>query len=106
MQSHIKIKMHFKCIIGILDFEREKKQKINIKLEVKSDDFLDYSLLCEWIKKIYKKNKFHLLEDSVRFILENIKDFDNNINYIKIKISKPNIIKNAKVSIKDSKIFK
>ncbi|EAH6356398.1 TPA: dihydroneopterin aldolase, partial [Campylobacter jejuni] len=22
MQSHIKIKFHFKCIIGILDFER------------------------------------------------------------------------------------
>ncbi|ELU1712602.1 dihydroneopterin aldolase, partial [Campylobacter jejuni] len=28
MQSHIKIKFHFKCIIGILDFERKKKQKI------------------------------------------------------------------------------
>ncbi|EAJ2680976.1 dihydroneopterin aldolase, partial [Campylobacter jejuni] len=27
MQSHIKIKFHFKCIIGILDFERRKKQK-------------------------------------------------------------------------------
>ncbi|EAI0680590.1 TPA: dihydroneopterin aldolase, partial [Campylobacter jejuni] len=26
MQSHIKIKFHFKCIIGILDFERRKKQ--------------------------------------------------------------------------------
>ncbi|EAH7440052.1 dihydroneopterin aldolase, partial [Campylobacter jejuni] len=25
MQSHIKIKFHFKCIIGILDFERKKK---------------------------------------------------------------------------------
>ncbi|EAH6479109.1 TPA: dihydroneopterin aldolase, partial [Campylobacter jejuni] len=25
MQSHIKIKFHFKCIIGILDFERRKK---------------------------------------------------------------------------------
>ncbi|EAB5359890.1 TPA: dihydroneopterin aldolase, partial [Campylobacter jejuni] len=24
MQSHIKIKFHFKCIIGILDFERRK----------------------------------------------------------------------------------
>ncbi|EJE1672349.1 TPA: dihydroneopterin aldolase, partial [Campylobacter jejuni] len=24
MQSHIKIKFHFKCIIGILDFERKK----------------------------------------------------------------------------------
>ncbi|EAH6652912.1 dihydroneopterin aldolase, partial [Campylobacter jejuni] len=23
MQSHIKIKFHFKCIIGILDFERK-----------------------------------------------------------------------------------
>ncbi|MBJ6705730.1 dihydroneopterin aldolase, partial [Campylobacter jejuni] len=26
MQSHIKIKFHFKCIIGILDFDRRKKQ--------------------------------------------------------------------------------
>ncbi|MCW1562573.1 dihydroneopterin aldolase, partial [Campylobacter jejuni] len=34
MQSHI-IKFHFKCIIGILDFERRKKQKIIIKLKAK-----------------------------------------------------------------------
>ncbi|EAI9012029.1 dihydroneopterin aldolase, partial [Campylobacter coli] len=27
MQSHINIKMQFKCIIGILKFERKKKQK-------------------------------------------------------------------------------
>ncbi|EOH2343586.1 dihydroneopterin aldolase, partial [Campylobacter jejuni] len=35
MQSHIKIKFRFKCIIGILDFERKKKQKIIIKLKAK-----------------------------------------------------------------------
>ncbi|EAI0374164.1 dihydroneopterin aldolase, partial [Campylobacter jejuni] len=55
MQSHIKIKFHFKCIIGILDFERRKKQKIIIKLKAKANEFLNYAEVITKIKTWYQK---------------------------------------------------
>lgn len=58
MQSHIKIKFHFKCIIGILDFER-KKQKIIIKLKAKANEFLNYAEVITKIKTWYKKKNLH-----------------------------------------------
>ncbi|EAC2147143.1 dihydroneopterin aldolase, partial [Campylobacter coli] len=51
MQSHINIKMQFKCIIGILKFERKKKQKVCIYLTAKANDFLDYAKVSKRIKK-------------------------------------------------------
>lgn len=63
MQSHIKIKFRFQCIIGILDFERKKKQTIIIKLKAKSDEFLNYSEIITKIKTYYKKENFILLKN-------------------------------------------
>lgn len=99
MQSHIKIKLKFKCIIGILDFERHKSQKIVLKLEAKSKDFLDYAKLCKILKKSYKKQKFELLEESLDFIFAELKKLYPSLSYLKAKITKPKIIKKAKVSV-------
>ncbi|KGI56547.1 dihydroneopterin aldolase [Campylobacter sp. MIT 97-5078] len=96
MQSHIKIKLQFKCIIGILDFEREKKQKIIIKLKAKSSDFLDYALICKWLKKTFKEERFKLLEEALSFINLHLKELYPNLIFIKISIYKPKIIKKAK----------
>lgn len=52
MQSHIKVSLEFKCIIGLLDFERIQEQKVLIELEAKSKKFLDYAKLCTRIEKI------------------------------------------------------
>lgn len=58
----------FKCIIGILDFERVKKQKVIINLsfdyDFSKDNFIDYSEVANLVKKSMKKNKFKLLEDA------------------------------------------
>ncbi|ECR6749753.1 dihydroneopterin aldolase, partial [Campylobacter coli] len=53
MQSYINIKMQFKCIIGILKFERKKKQKVCVHLKAKANDFLDYAKVSKKIKKYY-----------------------------------------------------
>lgn len=62
----------FKCIIGILDFERVKKQKVIINLsfdyDFSKDNFIDYSEVANLVKKSMKKNKFKLLEDAVKTI--------------------------------------
>ena len=98
MQSCIKIKLKFSCIIGILPFEREKKQKVVLKLKAKSDEFLDYAVLCEWLEFTYKKRKFELLEESLEFVADKLKQTHPALYALKITISKPHIIKNAKVS--------
>ena len=87
----------FKCIIGILDFERIKKQRviINISFEYdfSKDLFIDYSEISNLIKTTMKKEKFLLLEDAILH-LENLLNNSYQISNLYIKISKPNILKN------------
>ena len=92
----------FKCIIGILDFERIKKQRviINISFEYdfSIDFFIDYSEISNLIKSTMKKEKFLLLEDAILH-LENLLNNSYQISNLYIKISKPNILKNCIVSL-------
>ena len=92
----------FKCIIGILDFERVKKQKVIINLsfdyDFGKDNFIDYSEVANLVKKSMKKNIFKLLEDAVKTIKKVLED-SYTIKNLKLKISKPNILKDCIVSI-------
>ncbi len=92
----------FKCIIGILDFERIKKQRviINISFEYdfSKDLFIDYSEISNLIKSTMKKEKFLLLEDAILH-LENLLNNSYQISNLYIKISKPNILKDCVVSL-------
>jgi dihydroneopterin aldolase len=92
----------FKCIIGILDFERVKKQKvvINISFEYKfkKDVFIDYSEISSLVESKMKKKKFLLIEDAIIFLKAKLyKKYQ--INNLLIYISKPNILKNCIVSV-------
>ena len=92
----------FKCIIGILDFERIKKQKVIINIsfeyEYSKDLFIDYSEISALVKKTMKEQKFLLLEDAILYI-ESLLQNSYKIHNLKIKISKPNILKNCIVSL-------
>jgi dihydroneopterin aldolase len=92
----------FNCIIGILDFERIKKQKviINISFEYdySKDLFIDYSEISALVKKTMKERKFLLLEDAILYI-ESLLQNSYKIYTLNIKISKPNILKNCIVSL-------
>ncbi|CAM3839276.1 dihydroneopterin aldolase [Arcobacter cloacae] len=94
----------FKCIIGILDFERIKKQKVVINLSFEynfsNDDFINYATVAELVEKTMKKEKFLLLEDAILH-LETLLNNSYNISNLKIKISKPNILKNCVVSLEN-----
>lgn len=106
MQSCIKIKLKLSCIIGILPFEREKKQKVLIKLKAKSAEFLDYAVLCEWLKHTYKKQKFELVEESLEFVANELKKIHPALCSLQISITKPHIIKNARAGAFVKKKFK
>ena len=92
----------FKCIIGILDFERVKKQKvvINVSFEYKfkKDVFIDYSEISSLIESQMKKKKFLLIEDAIIFLQSKLYKM-YNITNLYIKISKPKILKNCIVSV-------
>jgi dihydroneopterin aldolase len=92
----------FKCIIGILDFERTKKQKviINISFEYNfsKDMFINYAEISQLVKTTMKEKKFLLLEDAILH-LENLLNTSYQILNLYIKISKPNILKNCVVSL-------
>lgn len=94
--------LKFKCIIGILDSERIKKQKviINISFEYtfKKNVFIDYSEISSLVQSQMKKKKFLLIEDAIIFLKAKIYKL-YNINNLHIHISKPNIIKNCIVSV-------
>lgn len=95
MKSHIKLKIRLKCIIGLLKKERKHKQKIKIKIECKSNNFLDYAKVDKVVRKTYKKQKFKTIEKSQAKISKILKDIFPDIYYIKIKTSKKDILKNS-----------
>ncbi|MFW2307199.1 dihydroneopterin aldolase [Aliarcobacter butzleri] len=92
----------FKCIIGILDFERVKKQKVIINLSFEyafsNDKFIDYSEVVDLIKQTMKKEKFQLIEDAILYLTKLLNQ-TYEIKNLKLKISKPTILKDCIVSL-------
>ena len=93
-------------IIGFYKHEKEKKQKIifNIVLDIDQSSLpdekdiksiVDYEKITNKLENLTKSKKYNFLEslaeDSFKEIFE-----DKRINSIKIKIEKPEAIKNAK----------
>ncbi|PID48158.1 MAG: dihydroneopterin aldolase [Proteobacteria bacterium] len=91
--------LSFKCIIGLLDFERKRVQRVilDVGLVVKDDDFVDYAKVARLIKKTYKKEKFFKVEDSLLRVSEVLKKKFPQIQRIKIKIIKPDILSKCRV---------
>ncbi|MDK2061945.1 MULTISPECIES: dihydroneopterin aldolase [Arcobacteraceae] len=92
----------FKCIIGILDFERVKKQKVIINLSFEynfsNDKFIDYAQVVDLIKQTMKKEKFQLIEDAILYLTKLLNQ-TYEIKNLKLKISKPTILKDCIVSL-------
>jgi dihydroneopterin aldolase len=95
----------FKCIIGILDFERRIPQDviINLKLvyEFNNTDFINYADVAELIKTTMQESKFELIEDALIALFSLLKEKYPNISSLFIKITKPSILENCTVSVSD-----
>jgi len=98
----------FYTIIGLLDFERIKEQKVIVNLKAtykyKNGNFIDYVEICNIIKENLKNSKFKLLEDAIKSTAKKILKRYKNIKKLKLEIIKPDILDDAKVSL--SKTFK
>ena len=105
MKQNLKInikELTFKCIIGILPFERKEKQRVVINVSFnyiyKKDYFIDYSEVSDFIKKQMKKKKFELLEEAIAYMEGKLYKL-YKINNLKIEISKPDILSDCIVSL-------
>ena len=95
----------FNTSIGIHDFEKEKEQKIKFNIEIDINPLLkayendlnsivNYESVINKIKLITKKKHYNLLETLAEDIFSEL-FLSKNIIKIKLRIEKPEIIKNT-----------
>ena len=100
--------LKFQCIIGILDFERKKEQNVIINLTVDYNyinDFLNYADITEFIKTTMKKKKYLLIEDALEDLSKLLHKNFSMINQLHLKITKPSILPDCKVSVENQYLF-
>jgi len=102
MTIHIE-KLTFDAIIGILDFERTSKQTVIVETKInyiyEKNSIINYAIVINLIENLIKNKQYRLLEDALESLSEElIREFPQ-ISYLYLKISKPNIIKNASVAL-------
>jgi len=102
MRIHIK-ELEIYAILGILDFERLKEQKIVIDVEIlyeySKNYFINYADISNLIEKSLIKNKFLLIEEALLSVEQEIINLYPKIKELEIEIKKPDIMPNSVVSI-------
>tara|TARA_B110000259_G_scaffold29927_1_gene32326 strand:- start:281 stop:691 length:411 start_codon:yes stop_codon:yes gene_type:complete len=95
----------FNTLIGIHDFEKKKEQQIKFNIEIDInpllkgaendlDSIVNYENVIKKIKLITQKKHYNLLETLAEEIFSNL-FVSKNIIKIKLRIEKPEIIKNT-----------
>jgi dihydroneopterin aldolase len=96
-------------IIGLLDFERERTQRVLVDLELNynysSETFIDYADLVLLIEKELKEKRYELLEEALFGIKAVICRAYPHILSLTLKVAKPDIIPNCSVALSDSWTF-
>jgi len=102
MTIHIE-DLTFDVIIGLLDFEREKPQRVILNLEANyeySDDtFIDYADIVLLMQNKLKEKRYELLESALLGLKEVLHTSYPQLNSLSIKISKPDILPECTVSL-------
>lgn len=101
--------LRFRCIIGILDFERETLQDVIVNLEIEylfQEQFINYADVAKMVKMLMINRKYLLLEDAIAEISRNLKENFQQINTLKLKITKPSVLSDCKVSVEEFFHFK
>lgn len=107
MQIHIE-ELTFDAIIGILDFERTTPQKLILTIRIDysyNGDFINYAEVSQLSKELFLTQKFHLLEDALITLSRELKSHFPLIEKLFIKITKPNILPDCKVSLSETYEF-
>jgi len=105
MTIHIE-ELTFDVIIGLLDFERDKSQRVIINLKASydySDDkFIDYADMVLLMQNELKVTRYKLLENALLGLKEILYTTYPQLKTLSIKISKPDILDTCVVSLSNT----
>ncbi|GAA8625763.1 dihydroneopterin aldolase [Helicobacter pylori] len=92
----------FETILGILEFERLKPQKISVNLDLfytqlPNKAYLDYIKIQDLIQKMMQENQYLLIEDALKDLSHALKARYSEISELYLKISKLEISPNFQV---------
>ncbi len=92
----------FEAILGILEFERLKPQKIIVNLDLfytqlPNKAYLDYMEIQELIQKMMQEKQYLLIEDALKDLSHALKTRYSAISELYLKISKLEISPNSQV---------
>ncbi|GAA9617671.1 dihydroneopterin aldolase [Helicobacter pylori] len=92
----------FETILGILEFERLKPQKISVDLDLfytqlPNKTYLDYMEIQEIIQKMMQEKQYLLIEDALKDLCHALKMRYSEISELHLKISKLEISPNSQV---------
>lgn len=92
----------FETILGILEFERLKPQKISVNLdlfytELPNKAYLDYMEIQELIQNTMQEKQYLLIEDALKDLIHILKTRYKEISELYLKISKLEISPNSQV---------
>ena len=93
----------FDVIIGLLDFERDRPQRVILNLDASYDysdnAFIDYADMVLLIQEELKAKRYELLENALLGLKEILTTAYPNIQRLSLKISKPDILPECTVSL-------
>ena len=102
MTIHIE-DLTFDVIIGLLDFERDRPQRVIINLQASydynSDQFIDYADMVLLIQNELKEKRYELLENALLGLKEVLTTTYPDLQTLSLKISKPDILSQCTVSL-------
>jgi len=92
-------------IIGILEFERETKQRVVIWLEAEypytHGEFINYADIVTLIQTDITTQQYTLLEDALIGLIGRLVATYPTITQLKIKIEKPDILPDCSVALSE-----
>jgi dihydroneopterin aldolase len=92
----------FKAILGLLEKERKEEQLVVVCAQIEyegKENFVDYAKVTDIIENTIKEGKFKLIEDAADEIEKKLLEKFPHIRELKLKIRKPEILKNALVGV-------
>ncbi len=105
MKIHIEA-LTFEVIIGLLDFERDRPQRVIVDLNAQYDyadeNFIDYADMVFLIQTELQEKKYKLLEEALLGIKTRLYSTYPQLQTLSLKISKPDILPECTVALSHS----
>jgi len=105
MTIHIEA-LTFNVIIGLLDYERDRPQRVIIDLDASYDysdeNFIDYADMVFLMQKELREKRYKLLEEALLGIKNVLYSTYPQLKTLSLKIAKPDILSECSVALSNS----